>query len=87
MVKNSPANAGDVREMGLIPGSGRSLGVGNGNPLLYSYLKNARGVWRAVVHHVSKSQTRLNTHACIFMVLKSHKRYILILPSFFFPSA
>ena len=89
VVKNSPASAGDVREAGLIPRSGRYFGVGNGNPLQYPYLENSmdRGVWRAMVHHVSKSQTRLSTHACIFVMLKSHKRYILILPSFFFPFA
>ena len=40
MVKNSPANAGDLRDMGSIPGSGRSSGGGHGNPLQYSYLEN-----------------------------------------------
>ena len=40
MVKNPPANAGDVRDKGLIPGSGRSPGGGNGNPLQYSCLEN-----------------------------------------------
>ena len=52
MVKNSPANAGDIRDMGLISGSGRSPGGGDGNPLWYSYLKNLmdRGAWRAIVH-------------------------------------
>ena len=40
MVKNSPANAGDLRDVGSIPGSGRSSGGGHGNPLQYSYLKN-----------------------------------------------
>ena len=39
MVKNPPANAGDVRDMGLIPGSGRSPGGRHGNPLQYSYLE------------------------------------------------
>ena len=43
VVKNLPANAGDARDMGLIPGSGRSLGEGNGNPLQYSCLENPRG--------------------------------------------
>ena len=41
VVKNLPANTGDTRDMGSIPGSGRSLGVGNGNPLQYSYLENS----------------------------------------------
>ena len=61
MVKNLPANAGDVRDMGSIPGSGRSPGEGNGNPLQYSCLENAtdRGAWRATVHRVTKSQTGL----------------------------
>ena len=40
VVKHLPANAGDVRDMGLIPGSGRSPREGNGNPLQYSYLEN-----------------------------------------------
>ena len=55
-VKNPPANAGDV---GLIPGSRRSPGEGNGNPLRYSCLENPmdRGAWRATVHGVPKSQT------------------------------
>ena len=61
MVKNLPANAGDIRDTGSIPGSGRSPGVGNGNPLCYSCLENpmARGAWR--VHGFAKSQTRLST--------------------------
>ena len=48
--------------MGLIPGSGRSPGGGNGNPLQYSCLENSmdRGAWWATVHGVAKSQTRLN---------------------------
>ena len=51
MVKNLPANAGHTRDMGLIPGLGRSLGVGNGNPLQYSCLENPmdRQAWRATV--------------------------------------
>ena len=53
MVKNLPANGGD---MGAIPGLGRSLGGGNGNPLQYSYLGNSvdRGAWKATVHGVTK---------------------------------
>ena len=56
VVKNLPANAGDV---GLIPWSGRSPGGGHGNPLQYSCLENSmdRGVWSATVHEVAKSQT------------------------------
>ena len=57
LVKNLPANAGDT---GLIPELGRSPGVGNGNPLQYSYLKNPvdREAWWAIDHVVAKSQTQ-----------------------------
>ena len=57
-VKVSASNAGNP---GSIPGSGRSPGEGNGNPLQYSCLENPmdRGAWRATVHGVSKSQTQL----------------------------
>ena len=60
-VKNPPANAGDVRDLDLIPGSGRAPGEGNGNPLQYFCLKNPmdRRAWRTTVHGVTKSQTRL----------------------------
>ena len=53
-VKNLPANAGDTRDMGSIPGSGRSHEEGNGNPLQYSCLENSmdRGAWRATGHGV-----------------------------------
>ena len=59
MVKNPPANAGDVRDLDLIPGSGRSPGVGNGNPLQDSCLENPmdKGAWLATVHGVAKSWT------------------------------
>ena len=55
----SVCNAGD---MGSIPGSGRSLGEGNGNPLQYYCLENPmdRGAWKATVHGIAKSQTRLS---------------------------
>ena len=64
MVKNPPANAGDTRNEGLIPGLGRSSGVGNGNPLQYSCLKNFldRGAWQATDYGVAKNHTQLNTH-------------------------
>ena len=57
MVKNLLANAGDIRDVGSIPGSGRSPGEGNGNPLQYSCLENStdRGAWWATVHGVAKS--------------------------------
>ena len=58
-VKNPPANAGDRRDTGSIPGWGRSPGGGNGNSLQYSCLENStdRGTLRATVHGVAKSQT------------------------------
>ena len=59
VVKNPPANAGDTRDRGSIPGSGRSPGGGHGNPFQYSCLENPmdRGAWQATVHGVTKSQT------------------------------
>ena len=59
VVKNLPANAGDAREMGSIPGSRRSPGRGYGNPLQYSCLENPvdRVAWRATVLGVVKSWT------------------------------
>ena len=62
MVKNLPANAGDARDMGSIPGLGRSPGVGNGNPFQYSCLGKYidREAWRATVHGVAESQTQLS---------------------------
>jgi len=61
VVKNPPANAGDVREAGSVCGSERSPGGGRGNPLQHSCLENTtdRGVWSAAVHRVAKSWTRL----------------------------
>ena len=72
VVKNPPANAGDIRNVGSIPGSGRSPGGGHGYPLQYSYLENSmdggaqwarvhmdRGGWWARVHRVAKSRTQL----------------------------
>ena len=57
VLKNPPANAGDIRDAGLIPGLRRSLGGGHGNPLQYSCLENPmdRGAWWATVHGVAKS--------------------------------
>ena len=57
MIKNSTANARDIRDVGSIPGSGRSLGEGNGNPHQYSSLENPmdRGAWWATVYGVAKS--------------------------------
>ena len=73
VVKNPPTNAGDIRDMGLIPGLGRSPRGGHGNPLQYSCLENPmdRGAWRAMVHGVAKSQTRQKQlkQACTYQEL------------------
>ena len=75
--KKSACNAGDIGDLGSIPGSGRSLGGGNGNLLQYSCLENSmdRGAWRVTVHGVAKSQRWLkwlSTHAehidCLHML-------------------
>ena len=57
VVKNPPANAGDVKDGGSIPGPGRSPGGGHGNPLQYSCLENPmdRGAWRATLHGITDS--------------------------------
>ena len=56
MVKNPPSNEEDTRDMDLIPGLGRSPGVGNGNPLQYFCLENHmnRGAWQATVHRIAR---------------------------------
>ena len=61
VVKNMPANAGDIRNEGSIPGLGISSGERNGNPLQCSCLENPmnRGAWQAIVHRVVKSLIRL----------------------------
>ena len=61
-VKNPSVDARDTRDMGLIPGSGRSPGVGNGNPLQYSSLENFmdRGAWQFTVHGLKESDTDSN---------------------------
>ena len=57
MIKNMPDNAGDIRDLGSIPGSEKSPGGGHNNPLQYSCLENPmdRGAWRVTVHEVAKS--------------------------------
>ena len=59
--KESAGSVGDIEDPGSIPGSGRSLGGGNGNSLQYSYLENPTdsGAWWATVHRVTKSQRQL----------------------------
>ena len=73
VVKNPLVNAGDARDVCLIPRLGRSLGRGHGNPLQYSYLENPMGRrgLGAIVHGVTKSSIhlkRLSTHACTINV-------------------
>ena len=61
MLKKTPANAGDIRDMGSVPGLETSPGVEHGNPLQYSCLENHmdRGAWGVTVHGVAKSVTQL----------------------------
>ena len=77
MVKTLPANAGDIRDAGSIPGSGRSPGGGHGNPLQCSCLENPtdRGTWWATVHGVAQSQTQLKQFSIALLLLR---RYIYI---------
>ena len=79
VVKNPAANAGDVRDVSSIPGSGRSPGGGRGNPLQYSCLENLMdwGAWWALVLGVTKSWTRLkwlheHTHVNSVVAQKMH---------------
>ena len=80
MVKNPSANAGDAGDPGSIPGSGRSPGEGNGNPLQDSCLGNPmdRGAWWTAVHGVAKSQARLkrlstaHTHSQTYICTHTH---------------
>ena len=68
MVKNQLASAEDTGDMGSIPGSGRSPGVGNGNPLQYHNLENSmnRGAWwTGYIPGLAKNWTRLSTHTCM----------------------
>ena len=59
VVKNPPTNAEDIREMGPIPGLGRSPGGGHGNPLQYSCLENSmgKGAWWTIAHRITKGRT------------------------------
>ena len=58
VVKNLSTNAGDVRDTGSVPGPERSPGIGNGNPLQYSYLENSmdKRAWHVIVHEVTKNK-------------------------------
>ena len=78
VVKNLPTNAGGAREVGSLPGSGRSTGEGNGNLFQYSCLENPmdRGAWRATVQGVTKSRTRLST---VHTHTHTHQKWNLLL--------
>ena len=69
------ASAYNVGDLGPIPGSGRSPGEGNGNPLQYSGLENPMdgGTWWAIVHGVAKSQTQLSNFTFTFKILKINR--------------
>ena len=75
VVKNPPTIAGDIIDMGSIPGSGRSPGGGHGNPLQFSCLENPtdRGAWQATVRRVAKSQTRLKRLGIEACIPQGHK--------------
>ena len=75
--KESTRNSGDTEEVGLTPGSGRSLGGGHGNPLQYSCLENPMGreAWQATIHGVAKSWTQLyqlSTHIKAHLDIRRH---------------
>ena len=74
VVKSMPANAGDIRDMGSVPGSGRFPGGGHGNPFQYSCLENHmdRGAWQGTIHGVTQDRTQLkqlNVHTHIKNIL------------------
>ena len=70
VVKNPPANAGDLGDMGSIPGLGRAPGVEDGNPLQYSCLGNplSRGTWQATGHGITESDA-ICTHECLSILV------------------
>ena len=84
MIKNPPANAGDIKDAGSMSGLGRSPGRRHGNPLQYSCLENPmdRGVWQSTVHWVAESRTRqkqLCTHIrCMPFMNRPHFAYRII---------
>ena len=75
VVKNPPDDAGDMRDVGLIPQSGRSPGEGNGNSLQHSCLENPmdRGAWQATVHRVTESDMTELLSKIAFMLKVSKK--------------
>ena len=85
VVKNLPANEGDVRDEGSVPGSGRSPGGGHGDSLQYSCLENPmdRRAWRATVHRVAKSRTQLKRLSMHVGDIKQCLQTFLILADIF----
>ena len=81
MVKNPPTNVGNIRDSSSIPGSGRSLGGGRGNPIQYSRLDNpmGRGAWWATVHEVAESDTteQLSAHYIIIHAMQWHNKVMI----------
>ena len=70
MVKNTPANAGDIRDAGSIPHSGKSSGGGQGNPLQYYFLEKPmdRGAWWATVHRVAKTEAHMHPRTYLILI-------------------
>ena len=81
VVKNLPASAGDIKDMGLIPGLGRSPGGGHNNPLQYSCLENPMdwGAWQATVHRVTKTQL---SALSFFIMLRNNNSYLSVIYHF-----
>ena len=77
VVKNLPANAVDVRDVGSILGSGRYPGVGHGNPLQYPCLENPidRGAWRFTVHGAAKTRTCLKVNTNLKVLIASTSQF------------
>ena len=74
VVKNPPASAGDARDVGSIPGLGRSPEGGRGNPVQYSCLENpmGRGAWWVTVHGATKSQSRLSDFNIVIKMITNN---------------
>ena len=76
VIKNLPDSAGNIRDLGLIPGSGRSPGGGHGNPLQCPYLENPmdRGAWRATVHRATQ-RDESECRSVVSNSLRPHELY------------